>query len=128
MRLLAKLEPLRRWIDGGDDTDAVEVIGAQARSRRTAEEFLVQVARELGSVMGQEAFTPLGGPTFILGEFVVFLSGEDDKEWQGDKRRGLKPGLAHALRQKASDVFGQCQLNKSIFAIELRVDRILEKE
>lgn len=127
MRLLAKLEPIRRWIDGGDDSDAVDVIGAQARPRRIAEEFLVQVAREIGSVMSEEAFTPPGGPTFIPGEFIVFLSGEDDKEWQGDKRRGLEQWLAHALRQRAAELFGQSQLNKSAFAIELRVDGTLEK-
>lgn len=127
MRLLAKLEPIRRWIDGGSHADAAGAIGTQARPRRTAEEFLVRVAREIGSVMSQEAFTPPGGPTFVPGEFIVFLSGEDDKGWQGDKRQGLEQGLAHALRQRAAEIFGQRQLSKPAFAIELRVDGTLEK-
>jgi hypothetical protein len=126
MKLLAKLEPLRRWIDGGDDNDLADDIVTQARPRRLAEEFLVKVAREIGSVMGHEAFTPPGGPTYIPGEFIIFLSREDDKEWQGDKRRGLEQGLVHALRQRAADLFGQNTLNKPAFTIELRVDGTLE--
>lgn len=127
MKLLAKLEPLRCWIDGGDNNDLADGIASQARPRRLAEEFLVRVAREIGSVMGNEAFTPPGGPTYIPGEFIVFLSREDDKEWQGDKRRGLEQGLIHALRQRAVDLFGQSPLNKPAFTIELRIDGTLEK-
>jgi hypothetical protein len=127
MNLLAKLEPLRRWIDGGDNNDLSDDIASQTRPRRLAEEFLVKVAREIDSVMADEAFTPPGGPTYIPGEFIVFFNREDDKEWQGDKRRGLEQGLVHALRQRAADIFGQSTLNKPAFTIELRVDGTLEK-
>src|SRR5437870_3546693 len=122
MKLLAKLEPVRRWIDGGDNNDLADDIAMRARPRRLAEEFLVKVAREIGSVMAHEAFTPPGGHTYIPSEFIIFLSREDDKEWQGDKRRGLEQGLVHALRQRGIDLFGQRTLNKPAFTIELRID------
>ena len=45
------------------------------------------------AVMQREMFTPPGGLTYIPREYVVYLSSEDDKDWQGDKRRGLEQGL-----------------------------------
>ena len=39
--------------------------------------------------MQREMFTPPGGPTYIPPEYVVYLSNDDDRDWQGEKRRGL---------------------------------------
>jgi len=77
--------------------------------------------------MQQEMFTPPGGPTYIPREYIVYLSTEDDKDWQGDKRRGLEQGLFHVLSERAHELSGQTQLAAKSFAVELRVDGTLKK-
>jgi hypothetical protein len=102
-------------------------VDAGARPRRIWEDFLVKVAREVESVMQREMFTPPGGPTYIPPEYVVYLSNDDDKEWQGEKRRGLEQGLYYVLSERARELSGQTQLATKQFAVELRVDGTLEK-
>src|SRR5438270_2325108 len=118
---------MRRWIDGDVSDDPLAVVGEQARPRRVWEEFLVKVAREVELVMQREMFTPPGGPTYIPPEYVVYLSNEDDKEWQGEKRRGLEQGLFYVLSERARELSGQTQLATKSFAVELRVDGTLNK-
>jgi len=118
---------MRRWIDGDVSDDPMAVVGEQARPRRVWEEFLVKVAREVESVMQREMFTPPGGPTYIPPEYVVYLSNDDDKEWQGEKRRGLEQGLFYVLSERARELSGQTQLATKSFAVELRVDGTLNK-
>ena len=77
--------------------------------------------------MQREMFTPPGGPTYIPREYIVYLSADDDKDWQGDKRRGLEQGLFHVLSERARELSGQNQLAAKSFAVELRVDGTLEK-
>jgi hypothetical protein len=77
--------------------------------------------------MQREMFTPPGGPTYIPREYIVYLSAEDDKEWQGDKRRGLEQGLFHVLSERARELSGSTQLAVKSFAVELRVDGTLNK-
>src|SRR2546428_534872 len=124
---LGLLESIRKWIDGEANEDLLEAADEQARPRRVWEEFLVKIAREVESVMQQEMFTPPGGPTYIPREYIVYLSNDDDKEWQGDKRRGLEQGLFHVLSDRARELAGSMQLQAKSFAIELRVDGTLNK-
>jgi hypothetical protein len=77
--------------------------------------------------MQQEMFTPPGGPTYIPREYIVYLSNDDDKDWQGDKRRGLEQGLFHVLSERARELSGQTQLAAKSFTVELRVDGTLSK-
>ena len=121
------LESIRKWIDGESGEDLLEAADEQARPRRVWEEFLVRIAREVEAVMQHEMFTPPGGPTYIPREYIVYLSTEDDKEWQGDKRRGLEQGLFHVLSERAHELSGQTQLAAKSFAVELRVDGTLNK-
>ena len=121
------LDSIRRWIDGEVSDDPLAQVDGQARPRRVWEEFLVKVAREVEAVMQREMFTPPGGPTYIPPEYVVFLSDEDDKEWQGEKRRGLEQGLFYVLSERARELSGQTQLATKAFAVELRVDGTLNK-
>ena len=121
------IESIRRWIDGEVSDDPLAEVGEQSRPRRVWEEFLVKVAREVEAVMQREMFTPPGGTTFIPPEYVVYLSSEDDKDWQGEKRRGLEQGLYHVLSDRARELSGQTQLATKQFAVELRVDGTLEK-
>lgn len=121
------LESIRRWIDGEVDEDPLAAVDEQARPRRVWEEFLVRIAREIESVMQREMFTPPGGPTYIPPEYVVYLSAEDDKDWQGEKRRGLEQGLFYVLSQRAREIGGSTQLATKSFAVELRVDGTLNR-
>jgi len=121
------LESIRKWIDGEAAEDPLADVDEQARPRRVWEEFLVRVAREVEKVMQQELFTPPGGPTYIPPEYIVYLSNEDDKEWQGEKRRGLEQGLFYVLSERARELSGTTQLATKSFAVELRVDGTLNK-
>src|SRR5882762_6908847 len=121
------LESIRRWIDGEQGEDLLEAADEHSKPRRIWEEFLVKIAREVEAVMQQEMFTPPGGLTYIPREYIVYLSTEDDKEWQGDKRRGLEQGLFHVLSERAHELSGQTQLAAKSFAVELRVDGTLNK-
>jgi hypothetical protein len=124
---LGLIESIRKWIDGESSEDLLEAADEHSRPRRVWEEFLVKIAREVESVMQREMFTPPGGPTYIPREYIVYLSNEDDKEWQGDKRRGLEQGLFHVLSERAHELSGQTQLAAKSFAVELRVDGTLAK-
>jgi hypothetical protein len=121
------IDSIRRWIDGEGAEDPLMMADEQARPRRVWEEFLVKVAREVEAVMQREMFTPPGGPTYIPREYIVYLSNDDDRDWQGDKRRGLEQGLFHVLSERARELSGQTQLATKSFAVELRVDGTLNK-
>ena len=121
------LESIRKWIDGDGEEDPLASVDEQAKPRRVWEEFLVKVAREIEIVMQREMFTPPGGQTYIPPEYIVYLSGEDDKDWQGEKRRGLEQGLFYVLSERARELSGSTQLATKSFAVELRVDGTLEK-
>ena len=121
------IESIRRWIDGESTDDVFEEADEHARPRRVWEDFLVKIAREVEACMQREMFTPPGGPTFIPREYIVYLSNDDDKEWTGDKRRGLEQGLFHVLSERARELAGSLELQAKSFAIELRVDGTLSK-
>ncbi len=121
------LESIRKWIDGEQGEDLLEAADEHSKPRRIWEEFLVKIAREVEAVMQREMFTPPGGLTYIPREYLVYLSAEDDKDWQGDKRRGLEQGLFHVLSERARELSGSSQLAAKSFAVELRVDGTLEK-
>ena len=121
------IESIRKWIDGETGEDLLEAADEHAKPRRIWEEFLVKIAREVESAMQSEMFTPPGGPTYIPREYIVYLSADDDKDWQGDKRRGLEQGLFHVLSERARELSGSTQLAVKSFAVELRVDGTLNK-
>jgi len=124
---LGLIDSIRRWIDGETGEDLLEAADEHAKPRRVWEEFLVKIAREVEAAMQREMFTPPGGPTYIPREYIVYLSSDDDKDWQGDKRRGLEQGLFHVLSERARELSGSTQLAVKSFAVELRVDGTLEK-
>src|SRR6266567_1938229 len=121
------IESIRKWIDGETADDILEEAEDHAKPRRVWEEFLVKIAREVEACMQREMFTPPGGPTYIPREYIVYLSNDDDRDWQGDKRRGLEQGLFHVLSERARELAGSVQLQTKSFAIELRVDGTLNK-
>ena len=119
------LEGFRRWLDG-EEAAAASGKG-EPKPRSKWEDFMVAIAREVEAVMQREMFTPPGGPTYIPREYVVFLSSDDDAEWQGEKREGLERGLHYVLGQRAAELAGTTEFQTKSFAIELRTDATLEK-
>jgi hypothetical protein len=124
MSIANLLSDFRRWLDGDE---AATYVPEAPKPRRELEEFLVSIAREIEVVMQREMFTPPGGPTYIPREYLVFLSRDDDMQWQGDKREGLQRGLFHVLSERAKELVGDKEVQTKTFAVELRVDGTLEK-
>ncbi len=126
---MSVLDKVRRWIDGETAELVLEEAArdAQVKPRSKAEEFIVKIAREVEGVMQRELVPLPQGTTIIPSEYTIFLSDEDDKDWQGVKRRGLEQGLYHILAERAKEIAGKRKLETKSFIIELRVDGTLEK-
>src|SRR3982750_2002450 len=126
---LSCLEKVRRWIDGETAELVLEEAArnAQVKPRSTAEEFIVKIARAVEEVMQRELVPLPQGTSIIPSEYAIFLSDEDDKEWQGIKRKGLEQGLYHILAERAKEIAGKRKLETKSFVIELRVDGTLQK-
>ena len=126
---MSVLDKVRRWIDGETAELVLEEAArdAQVKPRSQAEEFIVKIAREVEGVMQREILPLPQGTTIIPTEYAIFLSEDDDKDWQGVKRRGLEQGLYHILAERAKEIAGKRKLETKSFVIELRVDGTLEK-
>jgi hypothetical protein len=122
------LDTLRRWVDGDDNEDVLGKAAAeQNRPRRQAEQFIVTIARSIGEVMQAEAVPLPPDQIVIPPEYIVFLSEDDDRDWQGMKRRALEQGLYHVLGEHARDLAGKTKLATASFSVELRVDGTLDR-
>ena len=123
------LDKVRRWIDGETSELVLEEAArdAQVKPRSKAEEFIVKIARAVEAVMQNEMVPLPQGTTIIPSEYTIFLSTEDDKDWQGIKRKGLEQGLYHILAERAKEIAGKKKLETRSFVIELRIDGTLEK-
>src|SRR5215213_6491044 len=126
---MSVLDKVRRWIDGDTAETVLEEAArdAQVKPRSVSEEFIVKLARAVEEVMQREMVPLPQGTTLIPTEYIIFLSEEDDKEWQGVKRRGLEQGLYHVLAERAKEISGKKKLETQSFAVELRIDGTLEK-
>ena len=126
---MSVLNKVRSWIDGDSSERALEQAArdAQVKPRSKAEEFIVKIAREIEGVMQAEMVPLPQGTTIIPSEYTIFLSAEDDKEWQGVKRKGLEQGLYHILAERAKEIAGKKKLETKSFIIELRIDGTLDK-
>lgn len=127
---MSVLDKVRKWIDGETSELVLEEAArdAQVKPRSQAEEFIVKIARAVEEVMQREIVPLPQGTAIIPTEYTIFLSDEDDKEWQGAKRRGLEQGLYHILAERAKEIAGKKKLETKSFAVQLRVDGTLEKE
>ena len=125
---MSVLDKVRRWIDGETSELVLEEAArdAQVKPRSQAEEFIVKIARAVEAVMQNEMVPLPQGTTIIPTEYTIFLSDEDDKNWQGAKRRGLEQGLYHILAERAKEIAGKKKLETQSFAVQLRVDGTLE--
>jgi hypothetical protein len=123
------LEKVRRWIDGDSSELVLENAArdAQVKPRSQAEEFIVKIARAVEAVMQKEMLPLPQGTTIIPSEYTIFMNADDDREWQGVKRRGLEQGLYHILAERAKEIAGKKKLETKSFVLELRIDATLEK-
>lgn len=126
---MSVLDKVRRWIDGESAELVLEQAArdAQVKPRSVSEEFIVKIARAVEDVMQREMVPLPQGTTIIPTEYIIFLSSEDDKDWQGIKRKGLEQGLYHILAERAKEISGKKKLETKTFVVELRVDGTLEK-
>ena len=106
---LSVLDKVRRWIDGESAELVLEEAArdAQVKPRSAAEAFIVKIARAVEKVMQDEMVPLPQGTTIIPSEYTIFLSSDDDKEWQGVKRKGLEQGLYHILAERAKEIAGK---------------------
>ncbi len=121
------LGKIRRWVDGEEGEDSLEKASEQAKPRGAAQDFIVKLAREVEAVMRNEMVPLPQGTVIIPTEYIIFLSEEDDREWQGAKRRGLEQGLHHVLAERAREMAGKNKLQVQSFSVEMRVDGTLQK-
>lgn len=126
---MSVLEKVRRWIDGESAELVLENAArdAQVKPRSQGEEFIVKIARAVEAVMQKEMLPLPQGTTIIPSEYTIFMNADDDREWQGVKRRGLEQGLYHILAERAKEIAGKKKLETKSFVIELRIDATLEK-
>ncbi len=125
---MSVLDKVRKWIDGESAELVLEEAArdAQVKPRSEAEAFIVKIAKAVEEVMQRELVPLPQGTTIIPTEYTIFLSEEDDKNWQGAKRRGLEQGLYHILAERAKEISGKKKLETKSFAVELRVDGTLD--
>lgn len=124
MRSSGFLNSIRKWLDG---EDTVELAQEAPAAKTEWDDFFVLIAREVEAVMKREMFTPPGGATYLPAEYIVYLSREDDLQWQGRKREGLAEGLRHILETRARELVGDKQLRLSRMIITIGADGTLEK-
>ncbi len=124
MKITELLSDFRKWLDG---EDAVSLTPEPHQQLSEWDEFFVRIAREVETVMKREMFTPPGGPTYLPGEYIIYLSKEDDMLWQGRKREGLEEGLRNGLSQRARELVGDKVLKTEKIALSLGVDGALAR-
>lgn len=120
------LGKIRAWVDGDEFSETPEE--GKKRGPSKWEEYLIAVARGIAEVMDEETLTPPGGVTYVPPEYIVFMSQEDDAEWQGVKRQALLQGLNTAIAERVRDMQQSgVKFNTASMSIELRVDGNLAK-
>jgi hypothetical protein len=124
MKISELLSDFRKWLDG---EDAVSRTPQSQQQLSEWDEFFVRIAREVETVMKREMFTPPGGPTYLPGEYIIYLSKEDDLLWQGRKREGLEEGLRNGLSVRARELVGDKVLKTDKIALSLGIDGTLAR-
>ena len=125
MKITGLLTDFRKWLDGEDAISRTPTPQQQQLSEW--DEFFVKVAREVEGVMKREMFTPPGGSTYLPGEYIIYLSKEDDALWQGRKREGMEEGLRNGLTERARELIGDRVLSTDKIALSLSIDGALNK-
>ena len=77
---MSVLDKVRSWIDGDSSERVLEQAArdAQVKPHSKAEEFIVEIARAVGSVMQAEMVPLPQGTVIIPSEYTICMSAEDD--------------------------------------------------
>ena len=100
---MSVLDKVRNWIDGESAERVLEEAArdAQVKPRSQAEEFIVKIAKAVEEVMQREIVPLPQGTTIIPTEYMIFLSEQDDKDWQGVETSRLRTRtLSHFSRTR----------------------------
>ncbi len=115
---------IRQWIDGDEDASGVEK-GFEKPSKNEVEEFLAQISRTISNLMLMKKFVIANGRVFLPDHYIVFLSPQKDKEFQGRMREMFLEGLQCLGEEAASEIVGKSSINQIPIKVELRVDGTL---
>src|SRR5882724_6652586 len=122
--IMSFIERIRRLIDGEPEVPISPDAGKSLDiAGKSAEAFLVMIARHISTVMEQEMFTPPGGITYIPREYVLYLNPEDNTKWRGEKREGMQAWLSSTIGQRIESL-SNSRLQEAI--IQIRVDATLQ--
>jgi hypothetical protein len=115
------LENIRKWVDG-----VPEVSMPEPKPRYPAEEFLVQIAREIDVVMQRELWRTPNGPTQLPSRFIVLFNSEAGKKWVEPKRKAFEQTLINIISERARELSKNAPLAVKSFDVELREDNTID--
>lgn len=115
---------IRQWIDGDNDASSLGE-GFEKTSKNEVEEFLAQVSRTISNLMLMKKFVIANGRVFLPDHYIVFLSPQKDKEFQGRMREYFLEGLQYLSEEAAGEIVGKSSINQVPIKVELRVDGTL---
>jgi hypothetical protein len=118
------LEKVRQWIDG---ESAERVLEEAARdgtgeTRSKAEEFIVRSPARSKASCRMKWSPCRQGTTIIPSEYTIFLSSDDDKEWQGVQSEKAWNRVVPHTRGTCQRDRRQEKAGNQSFVIELRID------
>ncbi len=123
------LTKLREWIDGENlDPKAIQPEhDIFTPIRRTSQDFLVYVARNIDQVLQRETFVTPKGTTFAPREFRVLFSPQDHRAWQEQhKLAGLLRWLQEVFEERITQITTNPERSIS-FTIRVQADEQLRE-
>jgi FHA domain len=111
---------VRPFIDGTEETELPNNSG-----RNEAEEFLARVSQTISNLMEENKFLIPNGKVYVPDSYIVYLSPEKDKVWQGRKRSLFIEGLEFLCHEYASRIAGESSMALLPIKIKLLVDGTL---
>lgn len=118
---------LRKLIDDDDRNAGLEKVYKSSK-KNEVEEFLAQVARTVANLMQMKKFVIPNGEIYLPDRYIVYLSTEIDREFQGRKRELFIKGLQYLSEEAAIELVGKTAAEEISVKVELRTDGTLEAD
>lgn len=123
------LNGIRRWIDNEPEDAVAENIQQAHDNKSESELFLQRLLNEVEAVLKNEIVrVPNTNKAYAPEKFVVYLSGEADKNLRRDKREFFENGLSAMIFERAKEMAGKLQLTAKKMSVEIAVDATLEED
>ena len=123
------LSGIRRWIDNEPEDAVAEHIQKAHENKSESELFLQRLLSEVEAVLKNEIVRiPNTNKAYAPEKFVVYLSGEADKNLRRDKREFFENGLSAMIFERAKEMAGKLQLTAKKMSVEIAVDATLEED